>query len=711
MDGTPQRPADVPSGAVWIPEAREWRDGAVDERGEKQGVHRSWRADGSLREEVPFVDGKGAGAYRRYHPNGTVAGEGALVDGNLEGTLRSFACDAPTPEALQPCCVPANAWELQTDYHHGEIMARRWYDRQGTQILDSGQPHPERPPSVPAQARYDESSARWVVGSYQVDKGKVAHWRRWTREGVLVEEEDRDDGGRHGVWRRFDGGGALCFEAHYDHGLAHGPFLDRTIVAAEYRDPRAAAEEGRFDAGQAVGVWTLRDAGGALLLERDLGVAVTEDSLARSPAFADPDLDTAGALRRDDAAGLATLSRELRAQRRVGEAIAAMARSVSLTGDAAPLRLLLDQAAWPRAAAAGHDLAVTAIEAEGDRLSALVAAVVRGGEPTALLRAVAAVLRGHRAALQIVDAALLLTPGAPACLVTRALVNVHLGDPDAARADLRSLPDAWDAQRRNLLDYIRVSFPNFGFWPVAIAIETVFEEFPEAPAQSLTSIRSVVQRYATRLAQIRTALARRIGGGGGPRTDGPVPAWLPPVLRELLPDGAVTLGTWTFQQTFDDDADPGDDVGAGQTAASAGAGVVVEEISVDERLALDGASTPVLLGLARREWAALAWLCWSCGLDRIALPDVVAPPARFGPAAGMSIERAWRCRDKLSSGGLVAMSKGVPGFEWEGMHIDAMSPALAEIMTDEHVEVRAMFLWLCDGTAQSPWQSDLRDRD
>ena len=98
-------------------------------------------------------------------------------------------------------------------------------------------------------------------------------------------------------------------------------------------------------------------------------------------------------------------------------------------------------------------------------------------------------------------------------------------------------------------------------------------------------------------------------------------------------------------------------------------------------------------------------------LDQVALPDGVAPPADFGRAAGMSIERAWRCRDKLASGGLVAMSKGVPGFEWEGMPIDGMSRAVAEVMTEEHVEVRAMFLWLCDATAQSPWQSDLRDAD
>jgi hypothetical protein len=120
---------------------------------------------------------------------------------------------------------------------------------------------------------------------------------------------------------------------------------------------------------------------------------------------------------------------------------------------------------------------------------------------------------------------------------------------------------------------------------------------------------------------------------------------------------------------------------------------------------------PALQRLARGDWAALCWLCWSCGLDRVALPDALEPPLDFGPAAGMSIERTWRCRDKLTSGGLVAMTRGVPGFEWEAMAIDEMPRVLAEVMTEEYLEVRAMFLWLCDETARSPWQSDLRDAD
>jgi hypothetical protein len=107
----------------------------------------------------------------------------------------------------------------------------------------------------------------------------------------------------------------------------------------------------------------------------------------------------------------------------------------------------------------------------------------------------------------------------------------------------------------------------------------------------------------------------------------------------------------------------------------------------------------------------LCWLCWSAGLDRVALPAALDPPAAFGDAAGMSIERMWRCRDKLITGGLRAMTQGVPGFVWEGIEIDLLPSVLAEIATDEYREMRAVFYWLCDEGVQSPWQDNLRTPD
>ena len=148
--------------------------------------------------------------------------------------------------------------------------------------------------------------------------------------------------------------GVLCLDVRYERGLKHGPFRDDTIPAGVFTDARAVTEEGAFDRDLATGVWRLRDAGGAVIVERDLGVAMHDDALAA--------LAGAGAGRRRRRTGrggapAAELAQSLRRERRVGEAILAMARSAAVTGDAGPLRELLAQATWPRAPQAAAELA------------------------------------------------------------------------------------------------------------------------------------------------------------------------------------------------------------------------------------------------------------------------------------------------------------------------------------------------------------------
>jgi hypothetical protein len=363
--------------------------------------------------------------------------------------------------------------------------------------------------------------------------------------------------------------------------------------------------------------------------------------------------------------------------------------------DADPLRLLLARITPALTAEAALDLASTAVGRAEGKLAPLANMLVRGADPAALLRALASSLMGDdRVALDLIEAALLLAPERDDCRLTRALIHVHLGHPEAARADAARLPDE---QRAFLDSYIRVTFPRFDFWPAAAEIRTLFPDVPPGPEQPVEKVRGMVQKYATRLQAIRAAVAARLDGPGAR------PDWLPPDLSALLPEGPHTLDVWEFEEVVvDDDGQPPAGAPAPQPT----------QVKVDERLSLDdGYTVPALMRLARRDWNAVCWLCWSAGLDRVALPEAVTPPAAFGQAAAMSVERLWRCRDKLATGGLRAMSQKLPGFTWEGMDIDAMPPILAEIAADEHAEMRALFYWLCDEGVQSPWQDNLRGND
>jgi hypothetical protein len=112
--------------------------------------------------------------------------------------------------------------------------------------------------------------------------------------------------------------------------------------------------------------------------------------------------------------------------------------------------------------------------------------------------------------------------------------------------------------------------------------------------------------------------------------------------------------------------------------------------------------------LARSQWLALGWLCWSVGLNELGLPAAIDPPANFAQAAGMSIARYWRAQDAVITGGLRSMTAGVPGFVWEGLDIEGIPRHFAEMAQAEYLEMRAVFLFLMSPENVSPFQADLR---
>ena len=133
------------------------------------------------------------------------------------------------------------------------------------------------------------------------------------------------------------------------------------------------------------------------------------------------------------------------------------------------------------------------------------------------------------------------------------------------------------------------------------------------------------------------------------------------------------------------------------------------EVEIIEELTTDGLGVPALLSEAQADWGALSWLCWSVGLDRVALPGALAEPPLFAVAMKTIVTRCWRAQDRLKTGGLLARANGVPGFAWQGIDIDALPQHLARAAAEEYLRARAVFLWLADPETVSPFQVDLRD--
>jgi hypothetical protein len=684
----PPRPSSVPAEAEWSERNLEWEIVPRDADGRAHGLVRAWRSDGLYAHEYEHVAGERHGAYRRFHPDGSIAREGSYEHGSQHGLEIAHGYDGPgyTHEPMQACCVPPGAWQLQHDFERGRLEDVRWYDRAGVHITASGAPHPARPEGVPRVAVFEEQADQWQHREYDKDGAAHGVWRRWSRDGVLRERDEFLAGKAHGLWQRWDAAGAILQEGAWRAGQRGGVYRRVGVPAGLFADARVHEERGGFDRDQSVGTWTLLDAAGATLASLELGAALDEEALLASPALA--------AAPAPPAIWLAT-ARTLEAERRPAEALLALARAAAGAGDAASLREGLARLALARVADSALGMAADIVKRADGRLDLVANALPAGADAPSLLRALASSLTGRdTASLELVDAALLLAPDRAECRVTRALLLIHLGRPEDALAAAATLPEDHAEQRAFLEAYVRVVFSTYPFAPTTLEIRSSFPDVPDGPDQPLEKVRLQIAKYATRLALVRAAVLTRLPPGAAP-------SWLPPDTAALLPEGPVALETWEFEEVIEDeDAEPD----AEPPEATL--------VTVDETLAIDESTPlPALLRQARREWLGLGWMCWAAGLDRVALPERLAPPPEFGQAAGLSIERLWRCRDRLITAGLRAMTQGVPGFQWEGVEIDVMPAVLAEIAADEFREMRAVFYWLCDEGVQSPWQNNVRTPD
>ena len=237
----------------------------------------------------------------------------------------------------------------------------------------------------------------------------------------------------------------------------------------------------------------VRHADGAALRTVDRGVAF--DDGAASPAFA--------------AAGdWSVLARELFAARRVREGLAAVARAAVAVRDRELLvRAVAEhvvpltperEAQWGEAIAQSTDATGAGSGCAGVRRRR------RGSLPR-----LASVLPGQgAAAVDFVEASLLLAPERRMTHLTRALLHFQRGDEAAARADAAVVEQESAEAAESLRAYAKTIFRAFDWWPA----REQFGPDPELvdvvvePAQPMDSLRHMLAVYGTRLARVRAAI-------------------------------------------------------------------------------------------------------------------------------------------------------------------------------------------------------------
>jgi hypothetical protein len=671
---SPERPASVPSEARYDPELPGWELVARRAGGERDGERRQYRDDGTLACVDRFEAGRRVGEFSLFHPNGELLARGAYVDDRLEGTLFRFASAKPGGEPLRSCCVPQRAVELRAEYRRGRLLDEVYYDAEGRPLAPDGTPWPERPPGVPVRAVFEHHSRRYVL--YEENDDGTEQLRRYYAPTGLREEEFAIVRGHSTTRRLFDAAGNLRWETGLDEkGRSTGP--SREIVAAAsspFTDPSIVEVRGEHLNGEGTGTWELLDATGGVVRRVERGTPfVTVPAVVLDPE--PDDVDAPELLRRAVTA---------RAEGHAREAVCLAARAAVRARDAEPLRQFLAESALALTPGVAIRRAEHFAEMEGATASSLLDAMLAGGDPARLLRALAAALPAFsRATLDYLGAALLLAPELPLTRVARALVRVEHGDRAGALADAQLLEVESPPAAELVREECRFAFPAFRFQPFEHPVEASDEDFGEIPLdQPLAAVRRAIMLYATRLSLTRAEIARRVGGE---------PQWLPPRLDALLPDGPLALERRTAVIRDEDEG-----------------GVEESEVEIDETLAFDELSTRQLLAVARADHSALTWLCWAAGLNEVALPDEVNPPPLFVTAANRSTLRCFWAHDRMRTGGLVAATRKLPRFDWEGISIDRLPSHLVKVAAAEMLEVRAVFLWSLFEQNVSPFQADLR---
>jgi antitoxin component YwqK of YwqJK toxin-antitoxin module len=680
----PERPAGVPEGGFWNPDAGGWEVSQRNAQGARDGECVFYRRDGSLQSRFRFAGGVQEGRFEMFHPDGSLAREGRFLAGRLEGIVSAHAGAGAGAEPLRACCVPETAARLDLRYESGAIVQEIFYDAGGRPILSSGEACPPRPAGVPEDADYDEAGQRWT-------RWRPDSHRTWSAAGRL-ETESEFDGSRR-TTRTFDAEGRVVESVQVSRdGTRDGAFLRRfgPDVASPYADPEIREERGTFDRGQAVGTWSFASSDGAVRCTVARGAAFEPGSEQASPAFARGG-DTA-----DDWRALAGA---LRGEGRVREALCAAARAAARDGDREALAHAVGAGVVPLRQALAAERGDALVQSVESTVASILDGLVTGADPAAAFRALGAVLPGaHPAASDFVAASLLLAPERRLTHLTRALVRFQHGDEAGARADVALIAGEAPQAAAALTTHLDAGFRPFSFWPgrEPLVPDPALADLGAGLVRDLAEVRATIAVYATRIGQIRAAVRALTGPGAAP-------AWLPPDSSPLLPDGPVPLRRARVAVDLGR-FEPGEIAEAGEP------GETLErvEADVDEEIETSGLGVPALLGEAQADWGGLAWLCWSAGLDRVALPEALAEPPLFAVAMKTIVTRCWRAQDRLTTGGLLARTNGVPGFPWEGRDIDELPRQLAQSAAEEYLRARAAFLWLASPDVVSPFQVDLR---
>lgn len=647
-----ERPANLPSEAVWSDSDNEWIVAATNASGEYHGVVTYFRPAGTKCCETDHENGTPHGNFRRFHESGEVSREGKFLRGKLHGLNAFIRSESETTEQFPPG-LSENIWRCEMDYEHNKVVGGRLFDKAGKRVREDGSAYPdEPPPNVPASAHFGTRAKepRWIVGVMKDENDgtgkRIGTWRYYTESGVLACEEIYEAGEITALREMDEESGAFLIERQMRGGKPHGAY-SRVVQEGDYT-VAAVREEGRFEDGTRVGEVKLLDASGKIVRVIDLGqpgAPETFDEIARATKDTD----------------FTALAKRLSSEHQTPAVLMAASRAAAAKKDASDLAAKLKTLCVPTPEASVGQITHMAIQVAnnmkrfgadpGKLLKHYFGQIVLGASAPDLLSQAAVALdqngdpemRGT--ACDLIDAAIRLDPSRVELEFSRALILMSCGRPNDSREAMKRLATKSEEQAKFLGTYLNALFPRFDALPKdddrIAALPNI--QASKKIVRSHADAFAVASTYASRIAKRREAISALTEDA----------TWLPPTLSGY------------------------------------------DDVAIEDEIE-DG--IPPLAQSMARDWLCLSFMCWLCGSDSLQFPKA------FGDRPVGAFERLQGTRVAVLDGAKVDddLAMQATFAKWNGVLLTKMPDAFGQMAIRDESELLGMTMWLLDAEFPSP---------
>ncbi len=276
----------------WFPNCHRDVEGAY-KHGMRHGHFKTWSSKGFLLQEGEYENDDRVGVWTFYSADkGALEQRGQFVSDEKTGTWELFTRagtlwkkveyehDELKDPLAQACRAKGGMWSFDFEeleegcfkdddrvglwrrwYPEGSVRFEQNYDWE-THLLHGTYKEFHKSGELFAEGQFDQGMpiGDWIyknaaqkaegteLGRIHLERNGLEVWKKWSPDGVLLEEGNFIDGRKHGIWKKYYPSGQIEEETPYVRGQRKGP-------GRGWFESGELSYEGDFEGGIRVGYW------------------------------------------------------------------------------------------------------------------------------------------------------------------------------------------------------------------------------------------------------------------------------------------------------------------------------------------------------------------------------------------------------------------------------------------------------------------------